>query len=123
MFTVIRELVSHLIGKGFGEVELVLGVPLAFSFWCLQYSIATWRVRRGESVVLLLAASAIITLLMLLGSDPGTFVRIVLAGGLFYAPLYWHALLARGGGARERGKRLVRADAAKERARGTDEVS
>ena len=49
MFPVIRELLSHLLGKGFGELELIPGVPLASPLWCLQYSVSTWRIRRAAN--------------------------------------------------------------------------
>ena len=80
---------SHALGKGIGETELILGVPLAFAFWCLQYSLVTWSSRRRESIILIIAAVGIITLLMVPAWDVGTLLRIVLAGCLFYVPLFF----------------------------------
>lgn len=89
MFHVVRELLSHVLGKGIGEVELILGMPLAFAFWCLQYSIVTWSSRRRESIVLIIVGVGIISLLMMPAWDVGTLLRIVLAGCLFYLPLFF----------------------------------
>lgn len=97
MVPVIRELLSHLLGKGFGELELILGMPLGFAFWCLQYSISTWRTRRRGSVILIVAAAGIITLLMMPAWDARTLLRIIVSGCLFYLPLWGVGRLHRRG--------------------------
>lgn len=88
MSAIIRELLQHFLGKVFGEVEFILGWPVAFAFWCVQYAIIRWPVRRAESLVLAVVASGIFTVLVMAEWDVGTLCQIILAGCLFYVPVF-----------------------------------
>jgi hypothetical protein len=80
---VIHELLVRVFGKAFGEVELLLGVVLAFALWCLDYAIIERR-RPRHAIVLLAASVTILVLLVLPQWDGRTLMRIGLAGLVYY---------------------------------------
>src|SRR5688500_9697013 len=91
MTTFLTELFAHLIGKLFGEFGLVLGMPLAFSFWCLDYALIERRRRPRHAIVLVTTAATVLALLLLPRWDSRTLLQIGFAGALFYIPFFLHA--------------------------------
>ena len=90
MGILIRELLTHIVGKAFGEVELILGLVLAFALWCLDYAIIERRRHPRQALVLFVAATAIVVVLVLPQWDGGTLLRIGVAGVVYYG-LVWLA--------------------------------
>jgi hypothetical protein len=90
MKTLFGELFGHLLGRLFGDFGLILGMPLAFAFWCLDYALLERRRRPHHAIVLALAAAVILTLLLLPRWDARTLFQIGFAGALFYVPFFLH---------------------------------
>jgi hypothetical protein len=84
----IRELLTHVFGRAFGEVELLVGLVLAFALWCLDYAIIERRRRPRHALVLLLAATTLLILLSLPQWDGRTLIRIGVTGVVYYG-LFW----------------------------------
>lgn len=104
MSDIFREILRHLFGRAFGDIELILGFPLAFALWCLNDAAVSWKTRRVESVILAMAGLGLITLLLIPDWDAGTLLRIGASGLLMYLPLFWLSRQRRQGGRRVGGK-------------------
>ena len=85
---VVRDILTHVSGRAFGELELILSFVVAFAFWCLDFAVIEWRSRRSHALVLALAGLGIIGLVLLPRWAVADLVRIGLAGLVLYLPFY-----------------------------------
>jgi len=87
MGTLFRELCVHLFGQMFDGMDVILGVLVAFAWWCLDYAVIERRHRPHHAIVLALAAALVLGVVIVPNWSGKTLLRAAVMAVLVYLPL------------------------------------